>query len=119
MVRRRFVWRESFERRTVHEKQIEPAVAIEIDEGHAGACGFEKVFVGRGSAEYRHMIEARLTRDIREREANRRERFLREPDAWHSGDPGSHESFDNRRIIAEEKNSMGLVEQAREWIRSR
>ena len=81
MIGRRRRGRESFERRSIDEKQIQPAVVVVIDRRDTGAGGFEQVLVRVRAAIDDHPVETGRTRDVAEGKAERRRRFVNEREA--------------------------------------
>ena len=58
---------EPFERGAVHQKDVEPAVAIDVDEGHAAARRLEEVAVALAAPVHGDAVETRLAGDVHER----------------------------------------------------
>jgi len=58
------IWR--FEPGTVHQKNIGPTVVVVVKDGHAGAGGFDDVFLGGNATEDLLHGEARLFRHVNE-----------------------------------------------------
>ena len=107
--------RKPFQRRAVDEKQIEPAVVVVVERGHAAAGRLEQEFVGGLTAVDGGRGEPRLPRHVREREANRRLR-LRRCDRGDAGEDAKdvrpHHGSRNLRCGARRRASSRCVRAA-------
>src|SRR5580704_17243245 len=69
-MRSRFApWRKAFQSRSVHQKNVEPAVVVVIVEGNAAAGGFQQILVLVLAAEDGFRVQARFAGDIEKADA--------------------------------------------------
>ena len=64
MTRESFAGRQAVQFRAVHNENIGPAIVVEVEDGNAGACGFDDVFLRVFAAENDRRCNSGFLRDI-------------------------------------------------------